>query len=236
MPNFILAPVYGPTLGYWYLTGSLSKPSDDFPYGFSDPLPQLGFLILEHRLFFLVLGLAAFAYLGHCLAMVTDSPLARAPAMLFCVATNYPFIVSLPTARPDSPMLSFLAAALGVYLVIVYKGLTPARAFWLSIFAVLSISSKDILAAVFRARLSRAGVVGVGRQLRILLGRKGPILAVGGDRAFDGSGGLRPSRTSSMLPASGGRGCSSGWRVRESLPRCGRADEGRAGARTWRLT
>ena len=71
-PNFILAPVYGPTLGYWYVTGSLSKPSDDFPYGFSDPLPQLGFLILEHRLVFLTLGLVAFAYLGHHLGLVTD--------------------------------------------------------------------------------------------------------------------------------------------------------------------
>jgi len=148
-PNFILAPVYGPTLGYWYLTGSLSKPSDDFPYGFSDPLPQLGFLILEHRLVFLTLGLGAFGFLGHCLGLVTGHRWARALAMIFCIATNYPIIVSIPTAKPDGPMLAFLAAALAVYLLIVFKGLTPARAFWLSTFAVLSISSKEITAFVF---------------------------------------------------------------------------------------
>ena len=69
--------------------------------------------------------------------------------MVLCVATNYPIIDSIPTGRPDSPMLAFLAAALGVYLAIVYKGLTPSRAFWLSTFAVLSISSKEITAFVF---------------------------------------------------------------------------------------
>jgi hypothetical protein len=148
-PNFILAPVYGPTLGYWYLTGSLSKPSDDFPYGFSEPLPQLGFLILEHRLVFLTLGLCAFAFLGHRLGLVTDRRVAVALAMIFCIATNYPIIIALPTGRPDSPMLAFLAAALGVYLAIVYKGLTPTRAFWLSTFAVLSISSKELTTFVF---------------------------------------------------------------------------------------
>ena len=46
-------------------------------------------------------------------------------------------------------MLLFLAAALGVYVGIVYRGLTPTRAFWLSTFAVLSISSKEITAFVF---------------------------------------------------------------------------------------
>lgn len=148
-PNLILAPVYGPTLGYWYATGSLSKPSDDFPYGLSDPLPQMGLLILEHRLVFLLLGLAAFAFLGHRLALVTDRRWARALAITFCIATNYPILASIPTGRPDSLMLSSLAAALGVYLEIVSKGLTPARAFWLSTFAVFSISSKEIAAFVF---------------------------------------------------------------------------------------
>ena len=82
-PNFILAPIYGPTLGYWYMTGSLARPSDDFPYGFSDPLPQMGLLILEHRLVFLTLGLVAFAFLGHRLGLVTDQRWARASAMIF---------------------------------------------------------------------------------------------------------------------------------------------------------
>jgi hypothetical protein len=148
-PNFVLAPVYGTTLGYWYLTGSLSKPGDDFPYGFSDPLPQIGFLILEHRLVFLTLALGTFAFLGQRLKEVTDQHWARALAMTFCIATNYQILVTIPTGRPDSPMLAFLAAALGVYLTIVSRGLTPARAFWLSAFAVLAISSKENVAFVF---------------------------------------------------------------------------------------
>ena len=149
VPNFILAPVYGPTLGYWYLTGSLSRPSDDFPYGFSDPLPQMGLLIWESRIVSLALGLVTFAFLGHRLGLVTDQPWASALAMIFCVATNYPIIELIPIAGPDSSMLAFLAAALGVYLAIIYKGLTPARAFWLSTFAVLSISGKELTAFVF---------------------------------------------------------------------------------------
>ena len=112
-PNFVLAPVYGPTLACWYATGSLSKPSDDFPYGFSDPMRQMGILILEHRLVFLAPGLAAFLFLGYRLELVTDQPWARALAMLFCVATSYPILVSIPTAEPDSLMLTALAAAPG---------------------------------------------------------------------------------------------------------------------------
>jgi hypothetical protein len=148
-PNFILAPVYGPTLAYWYATGSLSEPADDFPYGFSDPLRQMGVLILEHRLFFFILGMTAFVFLGHRLGLITDRRWARALAIIFCIATNYPILASIPTGKPDSLMLTSLAAALGVYLAIVYWGLTPVRAFWLSAFAVLSISSKEIAAFVF---------------------------------------------------------------------------------------
>src|SRR3954469_13834236 len=67
LPNFILAPGYGLSLGYWKLTGSLAKPSEDFPYGFQRPFQQIGFMVLQGRLIFFALGLIVMAYLAHTL-------------------------------------------------------------------------------------------------------------------------------------------------------------------------
>src|SRR5262249_653709 len=38
--NFLLAPSYAVSMGYWWLTGALDPPSTQFPYGFKAPLQQ----------------------------------------------------------------------------------------------------------------------------------------------------------------------------------------------------
>src|SRR4051812_24781619 len=116
LPNFLLAPGYGTSLAFWKATGSFAKPSENFPYGFKRPFEQMGFLILQGRVLFLLLGIGCFAYLAHTLRLVTTNRLAIAFAFLLCIATNYILVYSLPNPKPDAPMLAFAAAALAVYI------------------------------------------------------------------------------------------------------------------------
>lgn len=156
-PNFLLAPGYGATLAWWHVTGSFTNPSENFPYGFSRPFEQMGFLIFQARLLFLLLGIACVALLASRLRVVTQQPLAVFAAIFFCVATNYAIIRSFPVPRPDGPMLCFCAAALAVYLRIVYCDLTVRRGVVLSLLAVLAISSKELAAWLFV--LPYAGII-----------------------------------------------------------------------------
>ncbi len=70
-------------------------------------------------------------------------------AGLFCVATNSMFVMSLPLSKPDAPMLAFSALAMGVYLRIIYFGLTPKRALWFGIWMALGVSGKEIAGPMF---------------------------------------------------------------------------------------
>jgi hypothetical protein len=149
MPNFILAPGYAASIAYWKITGSFSKPSETFPYGFARPFEQMGFLIFQGRLLFLILGVIALAYLGHTLRLVTENKFAIAFALLFCFATNYAVAEQLPSPRPDSPMLAFSALAIAMYLRMLYLGLTVRRGVAFSLFAVFAISSKELAGPLF---------------------------------------------------------------------------------------
>jgi hypothetical protein len=149
MPNFLLAPGYAISLAWWKLNGTLGKPSDDFPYGFAHPFDQMAILIAQGRLLFLILGITCYAYLAHTLRLITKNRAAVALAMLFCIATNFTLVHSLPTARPDSPMLAFSAAALAVYIQILYLGLTLKRSLAMVLLIVFATTSKELAAPMF---------------------------------------------------------------------------------------
>ncbi len=149
MPNFILAPGYGISLVYWKLTGTFGKPSDNFPYGFVHPFEQIGILIAQSRVIFLLLGVICYGYLAHTLRLVTSNRWAVLLTMLLCIATNFPLLHSLPTARPDSPMMAFSALALAMYIRILYLGLTLRRGIATALLVVFATSSKELAATMF---------------------------------------------------------------------------------------
>ncbi len=149
MPNFILAPGYAVSLAWWKFNGTLGKPSEDFPYGFAHPFEQISILIVQGRVLFLLLGIACYAYLAHTLRLVTKNRGAIALSMLFCIATNFTLVHSLPTARPDSPMLAFAAAALAIYIRILYLGLSLRRCLAMVLLIVFATSSKEFAAPMF---------------------------------------------------------------------------------------
>ena len=148
-PNFILAPGYAATLLYWKVTGSFDRPAEKFPYGFKRPIEQMGALILQSRLIFLLIGIVALAYFAQAMREVTGDGVAVTFALLFCIATNYALIDQLPSPRPDSGMIAFSALALTMYVRMLYWGLSVRRGVWFSIWAVLAISCKELAAPMF---------------------------------------------------------------------------------------
>jgi hypothetical protein len=148
-PNFILAPGYGATLAYWKVTGAFARPSENFPYGFSRPFEQMGVMILQARLIFLLIGVVGVGYLGYTLTLVTENRRSVAFALIFCVATNYALVEQLPSPRPDSGMLAFSALALAVYVRMLFFGLTIRRGVFFSVWAVFAIGCKELAAPMF---------------------------------------------------------------------------------------
>jgi len=149
MPNFLLAPGYGVSMAYWWLTGSFAHPSGDFPYGFVHPLQQLSFLIFQGRVLFLLLFLGLCAVMMTLLRSATTNRAAIALAFLVGVGTNYGALQFAAMTRPDGPMYAFLGASLGLYARILYDGPTLRRGVWLSLLAVFAISTKEIAGPVY---------------------------------------------------------------------------------------
>ncbi len=144
MTNFMLLPVYGASFAWWWMSGAFAGPSGDFPYGLADPLGQLSALIFLGRLFFLVVGLALYAVLMVSLRRVGFDVRFVVLAFLFCVATDQPVAYYLANNRPDGPAFEFLAASLGVYVLMLYQGITRTRGILLSLCAVCAITSKEL--------------------------------------------------------------------------------------------
>jgi hypothetical protein len=83
------------------------------------------------------------------LEAITSNRLIIGAAFLICVATNLPLLTMAAVPRPDSPMNFFGAAALGVYVLIVFEGLTPLRAVSLSLLAVFAMTAKELAGTMF---------------------------------------------------------------------------------------
>ena len=149
LPNFLLLPAYGPCFVYWWLTGSFSRPSGDFPYGLEDPLEQLSVLIFGGRLLFMLYGVALYAFLLQGLRRLTPSRGVIVVAFLACIGTDWAAAHFLANTRPDGPMYAFVAASMAVYVRILVDGPTLGRGMLLSLFAVCAISCKELAGPVY---------------------------------------------------------------------------------------
>lgn len=147
--NFLLAPGYAVTLLYWRLTGALGPVSPDFPYGFTAPLEQLTFLVLQSRIVLLAWGLAAMLGTAALLLRAKFSAASVSAALFLCVATNPVLVSHLVILKPDAPMIAFLSLAIGVYTLCVRRGLTTRRAVAFGACAALAVSSKEIAGPLF---------------------------------------------------------------------------------------
>jgi len=149
LPNFLLLPVYGTCFAWWWLTGSFSRPSGDFPYGLEHPLEQFTVMIFAGRLFFLLVGLLLYGYTLHRMQRLCPHRGLIVAAFLLCIGTDWAAAHFLANTRPDGPMYAFVAASMAVYVRILVDGPTVGRGVFLSLFAVCAISSKELAGPVY---------------------------------------------------------------------------------------
>jgi hypothetical protein len=180
--NFLLAPGYLLTFGWWKLTGQFSRPSSDYPYGLADPLRQISFLILQSRILLLSLGLLATSLYTRALSPLAPRSRAAAPlAVALVIATNPVLVFSLVALKPDAPMIIFSALALAMYVRLLTAGITARRAANFAALAAIAISAKEsalpllalpmlyLLITPFRTRLPNARRIALALLLTFTL-------------------------------------------------------------------
>ncbi len=173
MPCFVYGPVYAPFLGYWVLSKDVGKISEDYPYGLKRPFEQIGALIVAGRAAGLATMVICMAIYAVSLHRLTGSRRAAFLAVLLCLATSPEILGTAISTRPDGMMLSFLMVSMAAYAVILRDGLNWKRGLFLSLFAVFSISCKELTALVFVLPYLGLGLAGLIQSSREPGSRRG---------------------------------------------------------------
>lgn len=144
MPGFVYAPFYAALLAIDKLTGHLGRVSSQYPFGFDDPLQELGAMIFAARVATMLVGLAAIYCLTRTLQRALKQSVGPVLAVFLSLSTSIIFLESLADTKPDGLMVGFLIFALANYAAIVLEGFTVARAVGLAFFYIASVSCKEL--------------------------------------------------------------------------------------------
>lgn len=144
MPGFVFAPIYAVFLLFDKLGGHLRHISSMYPFGFDNPVQELGNMIFAARIMTLLAALAGIYYLTRVLQRALKGTTGPVLAVLLSLTTSMVFLESLVDTNPDGLMLAFLLFALANYAAIVLEGLTRWRAIGLAFFWVASLSCKEL--------------------------------------------------------------------------------------------
>jgi hypothetical protein len=161
VPGLIYAPAYAPMIGYWKVKGDLGKVTEEFPYGLARPHEQFGAMVVAARIINLAVCLTCLAFCAASLTILSGSRVATFFSLLFCVATSPSLVRFFAATKPDGLMLAFLAAWLAMYALVLHSGLTVRRGLLMSLFAVLSVSCKELTVNVFPIPYLGLGVAGL---------------------------------------------------------------------------
>jgi hypothetical protein len=167
MTGFVFAPVYTVLLMFYHLTGQLGRISSVYPFGFADPIHDLGALILAGRLTTLVCALAGVYYLTRTLQRVLASTLGPVLGVLLSLSTSMVLLEALVDTNPNGLMIAFFLFALANYAAIILNGLTKKRAVAMAFFYVASLSCKELTSLSFilpYLALIALGVFGLRRN------------------------------------------------------------------------
>ncbi len=147
--NFLYAPGYALSLLYWKHEGTFGPASNSFPYGFHRPLQQLTALILQSRILLLCFVLLSLALLGANLVAAGFSRSATVFSLFLCAASNPVLVWQAVVLKGDGPMIAFSSLGLGMYVVIVRRGITIGRTLWLATLIAWAVTSKESAVPLF---------------------------------------------------------------------------------------
>lgn len=137
----VLGALYAPYLAYLYLSGGLSKPTPDYPYGFADPITSIATLTMIGRLLTLAMavGVVLIAYwIGRTVWDKRSGILAAVTVMLLS-----PMFYYSRTGNLDIPVLFWMSLAVLVIARSATYGINISRMVWLGVFSALAVTTKD---------------------------------------------------------------------------------------------
>lgn len=151
LTNFLLAPGYAISLGWWYLKGTFSNPTEHFPYGFSEKhaIWQMSILIVQGRALFLAMFAVALGVFGRALHRVCDNKAVIFLTLMSLLAANPAGTQLYADTKPDGPATALILLGLAVYIGIWRDGLTFKRGAWCSLWVVLATTGKELAAMAF---------------------------------------------------------------------------------------
>lgn len=171
MSNFVLAPFYAVTLLYWRLTGAFGKPAQSFPFGFSDPLLQMNWMVVEGRAVFLTLCLVSLYILVRRLGRLSPSQWLVGAVAVALLATDSYYSAIAASTRTDALMMAFGGLLMAGYINAVYDGLTLRRGVWMALWTACALSSKELSYAMILLPMAYLVVRSVrGRDPRLAAG------------------------------------------------------------------
>jgi hypothetical protein len=113
----------------------------------SDPLAEIGSMILCARIVGLLVGVTAVYILTRSLQTSLQNAIAPFFSVMLCTTTSILLLESFIDTKPDGLMVGLLMVALGQYALLVLRGFTLTRALALSGFWVASLSCKELSGA-----------------------------------------------------------------------------------------
>ena len=143
----VQALAVGPYVLALWLTGQLSQPSVEYPYGLSDPVTALAVMTLLARSMSLLMAAGVVVIAYKTATILWDSRAGIIAAVL--VLLMYPMFYYSRTSNVDMAALFWTSLGLAVFAACLRDSLTPRRAAWLGVFAALATATKDQSYATF---------------------------------------------------------------------------------------
>ncbi len=143
----VQAVFIGPFILFQWVTGGMTQPGVDYPFGFADPVTSLAIMTILGRVVNLLMGAGVVVVAFNTGRTLWDRRTGIIAGIL--VLLLYPMFYYSRTSNVDMGALFWLSLGIAVYANIIRQGLTIPRAIWLGVFAGLSTATKDASFAVF---------------------------------------------------------------------------------------
>jgi len=146
--HYVIQAVFvGPYLIGLSLTGRLSEPSVEYPYGLTDPVSALATMTVLARSVSWWMAAAVVATACRTATLLWDRSTGTIAGVM--VLLTYPMFYYARVSTVDMGALFWTSLGLYVFAVCVREGVTRRRAMALAVFAALATATKDMSYAAF---------------------------------------------------------------------------------------
>jgi hypothetical protein len=140
LPYLIQAALSAPLMGYLMLSGGLEAPSPIFPFGLTDPLSTMTYIILIGRLWSALLGVGIVLVLYLAVQELFDRRSAIFSALI--VTLYYPLVYYAHNANVDVPYLFWTSLAIYFFVRVLKYGILKDYVLF-ALVGMLAICTKD---------------------------------------------------------------------------------------------